>query len=64
MQTIKKMKPKGKRKVQFPTISKDAAELGVTRIHLWNVLKGHRISKSLMGRYRALKAEQEGAIDA
>jgi hypothetical protein len=36
-----------------------AASLGVTRMHLWAVLKGHRQSKPLLTRYRAWKAKQK-----
>lgn len=60
MQTVKNMKTKGKRKVEFPNIGRDARDLGVTRIHLWNVLKGRRVSKRLSERYTALKTQQKG----
>lgn len=52
--TSKKMHP-AKRKVKFPTIGEDAAALGCSRQHLWFVLNGIRISKSLSARYRKLK---------
>jgi len=39
---------------------RDAEILGVNRTHLFRVLTGERISKSLTERYRALKAKQEG----
>ncbi len=61
MKTMSKMKPKGKRKIQFPTIGADSKALKVDRIHLWKVLTGRRVSASLMERYEKLKAEQKGA---
>lgn len=42
-------------------IVKDAATLGVTRVHLYLVLTGKRPSASLRERYYALKREQHKA---
>ncbi len=39
------------------TVTRAALLLGVTRPHLSYVLHGHRKSRSLMRRYRALKKE-------
>ena len=39
---------------RFPGITRHAKELGVSRIHLWNVLTGRRESRSLTARYQAL----------
>ena len=51
-----KRKANGKREVRrFPGITRDAAELGVTRVHLWKVLTGRRSSLSLTRRYSELK---------
>jgi hypothetical protein len=43
------------RTVRFPNISRHAAELGVTREHLWRVLTGRRESRSLTARYSDLE---------
>ena len=40
--------------VEFPGISVYAEELGVRREHLWMVLTGRRVSRSLTARYNAL----------
>jgi hypothetical protein len=48
---------------RFPGIVEDASTLGVTRQHLWSVLSGRLISRTLSSRYLALKAAQEGAQD-
>lgn len=49
-------------KARFPGISLAAAELGVSRNHLWQVLSGKRESKPLMSRWKAwLKAHPEFA---
>ena len=42
-------------RVKYPGIVADAAALGTTRQHLWEVLQGNRVSKRLMHRYTALK---------
>jgi hypothetical protein len=42
-------------------ICADAEALGVTRMHLWAVLHGHRESKPLLSRYQALKQSQKHA---
>jgi len=47
-----------KRAPRIPGICADAEALGVTRIHLWCVLKGRRESASLKRRYAALKTKQ------
>jgi hypothetical protein len=47
-----------KRGPRIPGICADAEALGVHRIHLWNVLKGRRESRSLLRRYKALKQQQ------
>jgi hypothetical protein len=46
---------------QFPGIVRHAQILGVTRIHLWFVLKGLRESKTLLLRYRELKRQEAAA---
>jgi hypothetical protein len=52
-------KIKGKRgRAKYLGIITDAATLGVERTHLWRVLSGQRQSKSLLARYRKLKAQQ------
>ena len=43
------------RRIRFPGIMQDAAALKVHRIHLYRVLTGDRVSKSLTTRYQALK---------
>ncbi len=49
---------KAKREARrFPGITRDAAELGVSRVHLWKVLTGRRSSLSLTRRYGELKGE-------
>ncbi len=48
-------KPYSPQNPQFPGIVRHARELGVSRIHLWYVLKRMRESKPLLRRYRALK---------
>ena len=48
-------KAKSGRVVKYSNISAEAAQLGVHRIHLWQVLEGRRHSRSLIHRYRALK---------
>jgi hypothetical protein len=42
-------------KPEFPGLTEDAAELGVSRYFLWQVLKGHATSAPLLTRYKALK---------
>ena len=54
----KKSRPGWTREVKYPGIMRDARELGVSRTQLWYVLEGERESKSLLRRYRALKAQQ------
>lgn len=49
---------KYKRRIKFPGIGADAAKLGVNRITLYKVLRGQWKSKTLLARYRALKATQ------
>lgn len=49
------MKTQSKRQVKYPNIGAEAAALGVTRQHLWEVLENNRPSKSLLKRYKALK---------
>lgn len=48
-----------KTKRKFKGIVKDAKELGVERTHLYRVLSGQRVSKSLTQRYRSLKEKQK-----
>jgi hypothetical protein len=49
-------------KARFPGITHAAAELGVTRAHLWAVLSGQRKSPPLMARWNAwLKRHPEFA---
>ena len=45
------------RRVKYHGIVADAASLGVTRQHLWSVLKGQRTGRSLLARYADLKKE-------
>ena len=52
------------RKVKYPGINADARALGVDRVHLYKVLEGQRVSKSLLLRYKELKAEQEKEVAA
>lgn len=40
---------------EFHGIGRDAAQLGVTRVHLWLVLKGKRESRPLIRRYQQLR---------
>ena len=47
-----------KRAPKIRGLCADAEELGVTRMHLWAVLKGKRESRSLTRRYKALKQQQ------
>jgi hypothetical protein len=44
--------------VRFPGIMRDARELGVSRIHLYLVLSGKRVSRRLTARYRALHGKK------
>lgn len=47
---------------RFPGITIAAADLGVTRVHLWAVLSGKRESKPLLARWKAwLKQHPEFA---
>jgi len=39
---------------RFPGIVEHARQLGVTRVHLYMVLSGARVSRSLMRRYAAI----------
>jgi hypothetical protein len=48
--------PRGKR---IKGICADSQILGVSRIHLWHVLHGHRESAPLLERYQILKAVQK-----
>jgi len=45
-----------KRRVTYRGIGADADTLGCNRVHLWKVLTGRRVSKSLMARYNELKS--------
>lgn len=47
--------PISDRRIRFHRIVADAQTLGVSRVHLWQVLTGRRQSKTLLARYRALK---------
>ena len=49
-------KPARRGPVKFKGITKDAARLGVSRQHLWEVLLGRRKSDGLLARYRELQA--------
>lgn len=51
----------GGRKVVFPRISQEARELGVSRIHLWLVLTGKRVSHRLAARYANLQRKARAA---
>ncbi len=60
------MKPRlmGKQKgtvTLFPGITIDAVTLGVSRNHLYRVLRGQTTSRPLIERYRRLKAEQQAS---
>jgi hypothetical protein len=50
-------KSESKRQVLFVGICADAVKLGVCREHLYRVLTGQRVSKSLLKRYQELKAK-------
>lgn len=43
------------REIKFPGICEDAKALGVSRIHLYLVLTGQRMSHRLTSRYNALQ---------
>jgi hypothetical protein len=50
------------KRVSFPGITQAARDLNVSRIHLWNVLVGRRISHRLSRRWKAwLEAHPEFA---
>jgi hypothetical protein len=49
----------GRHITRFPGICSDALDLGVHRMHLYQVLTGRHQSYSLLRRYQALKAEQQ-----
>lgn len=51
-------------RVKYYRISADAADLGVSRGHLWMVLTGTRQSARLLARYRALKIQQLKELEA
>jgi hypothetical protein len=42
--------------VEWPGLVADAAALGVSRFHLYRVLRGQRVSRRLVSAYRELKA--------
>lgn len=42
------------KRVRFPGIMRDAQRLKVSRIHLYLVLTGQRVSHRLLARYQAL----------
>lgn len=50
---------KGRHTTRFPRIVADARDLGVSRIHLYLVLTGGRISHRLLADYRRLKHNQQ-----
>jgi hypothetical protein len=52
--TSRKSKAKQGRN-KYVGIVTDAAALGVDRVHLWRVLTGRRVSRSLLSRYQQLK---------
>jgi hypothetical protein len=52
-------KPRKTDRVKYPGIVADAAALGTTRQHLWEVLQGNRVSKRLLDRYTALKGTNQ-----
>jgi len=52
----KKSIKKKKRGLRIKGITADAAALGVTREHLWRVLKGLRESPGLIKRYNNLQS--------
>ena len=45
-----------KRQLTFPNIVEHAFALKVSREHLWRVLTGRRVSKSLLDKYEHLTA--------
>lgn len=54
--------PHQSHQARFPGITHAAADLGVTRAHLWAVLAGKRESKPLLARWKSwLKAHPEFA---
>lgn len=63
-ETSEKSERKGKRppaaKARVPGVRAAAKALGVSPGHLWLTVAGHRTSYSLMRRYRAYLAEQNG----
>jgi hypothetical protein len=50
-----------KRRVRFPNIGEEAQLLGVDPSHLWRVLTGARVSRSLIARYESLTRPKETA---
>src|ERR1700677_2044626 len=54
--TVKEKRHRGPR---IRGIGEDAETLCVSRMHLWQVLKGQRQSQSLRARYQALKQSQK-----
>jgi len=52
----KKKKVRKVKVVVYPGITGHAEALGCTRPHLWKVLTGRRVSRSLTARYHALVA--------
>jgi hypothetical protein len=62
LRVTKQKTSRGKSRVKYPGITRVAAENGVTRIHLYLVLEGHRCSPRLKRAYRDhLKQLQEAA---
>ncbi len=48
-----------RRRIKFPHICADALALGVSRVHLWYVLSGKRVSQRLITAYDQLKRGTE-----
>ncbi len=45
----------------IPNVCSDAEKLGVSRMHLWAVLRGRRFSPGLLARYQQLKLSERTA---
>lgn len=49
------------RRIRFPGIVRHARELGCSRIHLYFLLRGDRVSPRLIKRYHSLLAAEKRA---
>ena len=56
--TMKEIGPHTVTREVVPGIVRDARQLGVSRFHLWAVLRGHRQSPRLVQRYQRLRARR------